>query len=191
MLGWQQYDGVVARAPLIEQLKRDALRTDGPFTLRSGAVSSWYIDARQTTFDGEGAWHVGRAVLEILDPEVEAVGGMTIGADPMAMATAMAAASEGRALQAFSIRKNAKDHGTGGRLVGPVAAGTRVAILEDTSTTGGAAVEAARCALEEGLKVVQAIALIDRSDGAAAANFSRLGIPHVALVTPTDLGVDE
>ena len=185
-----QYDGVVARDDLLAHLKKHSLQTDGPFTLRSGAVSSWYLDARQTTFDGEGAWLVGRAVLEVLDPEVEAVGGMTMGADPIAMATAMVATSEGRPLQAFSIRKTSKDHGIGGRLVGPVATGTRVAILEDTTTTGSAAVEAAEQAADEGLRVVQAVALVDRSSGMAAINFGVLGVPHVAVVTPADLGVE-
>ncbi|MFV1960271.1 MAG: orotate phosphoribosyltransferase [Acidimicrobiia bacterium] len=180
----------MTRDALIEHLKTHALRTDGPFTLRSGAVSSWYLDARQTTFDGHGAWVVGRAVYEVLAPEVEAVGGMTMGADPIAIATAMVAADDGRPLKAFSIRKTAKDHGTGGRLVGPIGTGSKVAILEDTTTTGGAALEAAEYALEEGLEIVQAIALVDRSGGLAASNFAVLGIQHVALATSFDLGVD-
>jgi len=181
----------VTKAALIDHLKQHALRTDGPFTLRSGAVSSWYVDARQTTFDGVGARLVGEAVVAVLSPEVEAVGGMTMGADPMAIAAAMVATDSGRDLQAFSIRKEEKDHGTGGRLVGAVTAGTKVAILEDTTTTGGAAVEAAKVAIGEGLDVVQAIALIDRSAGAAAANFEAIGVPHVALTTTADLGVSE
>lgn len=94
-------------------------------------------------------------------------------------------------MRAFSIRKIDKDHGTGGRLVGPVSAGVKVAILEDTTTTGGAAVEATGCAREEGLEVVQAIALVDRSNGAAADRFEELGIPYLALVHPVDLGVGE
>ena len=176
------------RDALIAHLKNHALRTDGPFTLRSGAVSDWYLDARQTTFHGQGAWEVGRAVLDALE-EVEAVGGMTMGADPIAVATVMVAADSGRPLVAFSIRKAEKVHGTGGRLVGPVEAGMRVAILEDTTTTGSAAVEAAGYAMEQGLVVVQAIALVDRSAGAARRNFAELDIPHVGIVTPVDLGV--
>lgn len=186
-----QYDGAVSRDSLIAHLKAHALRTDGPFTLRSGAVSSWYLDARQTTFDGEGAWLVGSAVLEILDPSVEAVGGMTMGADPIAIAVAMAAARQGRSLKAFSIRKTEKDHGTGGRLVGPMTPGMKVAILEDTTTTGGAAAEATEYALEVGLDVLQAIALVDRSSGKAGKRFADMGIPHRSLVTPQDLGVEE
>jgi orotate phosphoribosyltransferase len=179
----------VAREALIDHLTANALRTDGPFTLRSGAVSDWYIDARQTTFDGTGANHVGAAVLSVLNPEVEAVGGMTMGADPIAVATAIVAAREGRYLKAFSIRKEEKDHGVGGRLVGPIDISMRLAVLEDTTTTGGAAVEAARYLLDRGFQVVQAIALVDRSGGRASANFGEIGIEHVALITPEDLGV--
>jgi orotate phosphoribosyltransferase len=179
----------VSRQLLIEHLATNALRTDGPFTLRSGAVSDWYVDARQTTFDGDGARRVGDAVLSVLDPSVRAVGGMTMGADPIAIATAIAASEAGKDLKAFSIRKQAKDHGTGGRLVGPVDESMPVAILEDTTTTGGAAVEAARYLLDEGFDIVQAIALVDRSGGKARANFEALGIPHIALVTPADLKV--
>lgn len=179
----------VSLGPLISHLKSNAIRTDGPFTLRSGEVSSWYIDARQTTFDGLGANLVGQAFLEVVDDEVEAVGGMTMGADPIAIATAMVAARQGRSLKAFSIRKEAKDHGVGGRLVGPVSRGAKVAIIEDTTTTGGAAIEAAEAAIEAGLDIVQAVTFVDRSEGAALERFNGLGIPYVALITPEVLGV--
>ncbi|HZD21866.1 MAG TPA: orotate phosphoribosyltransferase [Acidimicrobiia bacterium] len=179
----------MAKDALINHLVAHALRTDGPFTLRSGAISEWYIDARQTTFDGTGARLVGEAVLAILDPGVAAVGGMTMGADPIAISTAMVAADQGRDLKAFSIRKQPKEHGTGGRLVGPIDTTMPLAVLEDTTTTGGAAVEAAQYLLDEGFTVTQAIAVIDRSDGKARANFADLGIPHRALIVPADLGV--
>ncbi len=179
----------VSHTALVEHLRTHALRTDGPFTLRSGQTAAWYVDARQTTFDGSGAWLVGQAVLDVLDPEVEAVGGMTMGADPIAIATAMVASKAGRDLKAFSIRKTEKDHGTGGRLVGPVFAGMKVAILEDTTTSGSAAGEATDVAVEAGLIVVQAIAVIDRSAGLAGSKFAERGIKQVGLVTPTDLGV--
>ncbi|MGD2061318.1 MAG: orotate phosphoribosyltransferase [Acidimicrobiia bacterium] len=179
----------MARDALVRHLTSNALRTDGPFTLRSGAISDWYLDARQTTFDGEGARLVGEAVLSVLEPAVKAVGGMTMGADPIAVATAMCAAERGRDVKAFSIRKEAKDHGIGGRLVGPVDPSMPVAVLEDTTTTGSAAVEAARYLIGEGFRVVQAIALVDRSQGKAGQNFARLGISHESLVLPSDLGV--
>ena len=153
-------------------------------------MSSWYLDGRQVTFDGEGAWHVGRAFAEILDPTVEAVGGMTMGADPIAVATAMVSSENGHPIQAFSIRKEVKDHGTGGRLVGPVGAGAKVALVEDATTTGSATKEAAGAALDAGLEVVQVIVMVDRSEGKAEENLSHLGVPFVALVTPDDLGVE-
>ena len=169
------------RAELVGHLIRHAVRTDGPFTLRSGELSDWYIDARQTTFDGAGAAIVGRAVLAVLHEQVTAVGGLTMGADPIALATAIIASAAGRPLRAFSVRKQAKDHGTGGRLVGPISAEDTVAVLEDTTTTGSAIVEA--------VEIAQAVSLVDRSDGRVAARMAELGIPYTALVTPRDLGV--
>lgn len=112
-----------------------------------------------------------------------------MGADPIAVATALAATDQGRTLDAFSIRKEAKDHGIEDRLVGPATTETPVAVLEDTTTTGSAAVEAAEYLLERGFEIVQAIALVDRSGGQARENFGRLGIEHLSLVTPSDLGV--
>jgi len=178
---------VSARLALIEHLRHHSLRTDGPFTLASGRVADWYMDARQTTFSGEGSRLVAEAVLEVVGPDTVAVGGMTMGADPIALATATW--SEGR-LNAFSIRKAAKDHGTGGRVVGPVGSGDAVTVLEDTTTTGGALVEAVEVALQAGLAVVQAISLFDRSGGTVAALMGERGIPYLALATPSDLGVE-
>jgi orotate phosphoribosyltransferase len=180
----------VAREALIAHLGEHSVRTDGPFTLRSGEVSSWYIDARQTTFDGTGAWVVGRAVLVEVPKDVDAVGGMTMGADPIAVATAIASAEAGGSIGSFSIRKEEKGHGTGGRLVGPVDAGSRVVVLEDTTTTGSALIEAIDVLLASGVNVVKAIALVDRSGEATRGRVEALGIPYVALVTPADLGVD-
>lgn len=172
-------------------LREHAVRTDGPFTLRSGATSGWYIDARQTTFDGVGAVLVGEAVTEVLDPEVTAVGGLTMGADPVAVAAAIASAAHGRPLRAFSVRKEAKDHGLGGRLVGPVGEDDIVAVLEDTTTTGSALFEAIGALADAGIRIAQVITLVDRSAGVAARNVEAIGIPYVALVTPADLGVTE
>jgi len=179
------------RRALIEHLRDHALRTDGPFELRSGAVASWYLDARQTTFDGGGALAVAGAVLEVLDERVHALGGMTMGADPIAVAVALMATQGGRPLRSFSIRKEAKSHGAGGRLVGPVIPGDVVAILEDTTTTGGALLEALEVAVTSGLQVVQAIALVDRSRGVVGERVGAAGFPYLALITPGDLGVEE
>jgi orotate phosphoribosyltransferase len=176
-----------ARSSLIDHLRTHALRTDGPFTLASGAVASWYLDGRQTTFDGEGARRVATAILEVLDERVSAVGGMTMGADPIAVATAVCA---DRPLTAFSIRKAAKDHGTGGRLVGPITSEDRVCVVEDTMTTGGSTVAAIEVLRDADIEVVQVITLVDRSNGAASAAMAALGLELTALVTPDDLGVD-
>ena len=178
-----------ARSELRDHLAANAVRTDGPFVLRSGAVADWYIDARRTTFDGLGARLVGKAVLEVLDPTIVAVGGLTMGADPIAVATAIAGATTGHPLRSFSIRKETKAHGTGGRLVGPVGAGEAVCLLEDTSTTGDAVFEAHTAALAEGLDVRQAVCLVDRSDGVVAERMATAGIPYLSLFGPEDLGV--
>ena len=175
---------------LTSHLMTHAIRTDGPFTLRSGAVSSWYLDARQTTFSGEGAMLVGRVMLDHIDPAAEAVGGLTMGADPVGLATAIAAAELGRDLKAFSIRKEAKGHGTGGRLVGPVGPGSKVAVVEDTTSTGSAMVEAIKAARDAGLEIVHAVALIDRSAGAAAALLADVGVRYSSVLKPVDLGVE-
>ena len=176
-----------APAALAEHLHANAIRTDGPFTLRSGAVSDWYMDARQTTFNGEGALLVGAAVFEHLD-DVVAIGGLTMGADPVALGTAMYATQHGRALSAFSIRKEAKGHGTGGRLVGPVGPGDRVAMVEDTTTTGGAFFEAMEVALAEGLDIVQAIVLVDRSRERVSDLMRERGVKYSIVLRPEDLG---
>ena len=162
------------------------MRTDGPFLLASGAESDWYLDGRQTTFDGGGARLVAAAVNSALREEVTAVGGMTMGADPIAVATAVQSA---RPLRAFSVRKEPKGHGTGGRVVGPVGPSDRVAVVEDTTTTGGSMADAVEVLQGEGITVVQAITVVDRSDGAAAHRLAGLGVPLEALVELQDLGI--
>jgi len=117
---------------------------------------------------------------------VTAVGGMTMGADPIAVATAVCAS---RPLKAFSIRKEAKDHGIGGRIVGALLAADVVAVVEDTVTTGGAMAEAVAVLREAGIQVAQAIVLVDRSGGKAAARLADVGVPLTSILLPSDLGV--
>jgi orotate phosphoribosyltransferase len=174
-----------APAGLVDHLRRHALRTDGPFTLRSGETSAWYLDARQTTFDGTGARLVGAAVVAALPPGTTAVGGLTMGADPVAVAAAMTAPP----LKAFSIRTAPKDHGVGGRIVGPVAPGDRVVVVEDTTSTGAAMVEAVTVLTGAGIDVVGAVAVLDRSGGAAAQRLAEHGVTLTVVLTPTDLGI--
>ena len=176
---------------VVRHLLAHSVRTDGPFVLRSGASSSWYIDARQTTFAGSGAELVGRAVLAVIPDDVSAVGGMTLGADPIAVATAIAGVAAGRDLDAFSVRKTAKDHGTGGRIVGPIAQGDVVTVVEDTTTTGSALAETIDALRAEDIVVRNAVALVDRSGGVAAERMRSLGVPYLAIVEPADLGVED
>ena len=174
------------REGIIDHLKRYALSTDGPFQLSSGGTSDWYLDGRQTTFSGEGGRLVGRCVGRMMDQGATAIGGLTMGADPVAVSVALLA---NRPLKAFSIRKQTKTHGTGGRLVGPVGRGDKVVVVDDTTTTGASLVEAVEVLRGEGIEVVQAIVVVDRSHGAAAAGVEAVGVPFAAVVGPEDLGL--
>ena len=176
------------KSALIDHLKRHALRTDGPFLLASGGTSAWYLDGRQTTYDGVGGRLVGGCVWHLMVSEATAVGGLTMGADPVAVAAALVA---DRPVKAFSVRKVVKTHGAGGRLVGPVTSADKAVVVDDTTTTGASLVEATHALRAEGIDVVQAIVVVDRSAGAAAAHMDALGVPYAAVVVPADLGVGE
>ncbi len=162
----------------------------GDFTLASGQKSGYYIDGRQVTLDGEGAYCLARCLLELLkDEDVEAVGGMAIGADPISGATSAVAASMGRKLDAFMVRKEPKDHGTGQQVEGPLAQGARVAMLEDTVTTGGSTLRAiAAVERERNAQVVIVLAMVDRQQDAAQA-FEDAGYRFKPIFTVEELGV--
>jgi orotate phosphoribosyltransferase len=179
------------RARLIALLKRDALRT-GMFTLASGRTSHYYVDGRKVTLSAEGAAVIGAGVLELLEkwPEVTAVGGLTMGADPIVGATLAVAGARGRTeLRGFLVRKEAKSHGTGQLVEGPVSAGETVAILDDVATTGGSSLQAVAAAEALGCKVACVIVVLDRLEGAAAA-FEARGIDFQALISIRDLDVE-
>ena len=179
------------RGRLIELLKRDALRT-GSFTLASGRTSHDYVDGRKVTLSAEGAALIGAGVIQLLAdlPEVTAVGGLTMGADPIVGATLAVAGAGGRpGLRGFLVRKEAKAHGTGQRVEGPVEAGETVVIVDDVATTGGSSLQAVAAAEAMGCKVARVIAVLDRLEGAAAA-FAAKGLDFRALVTIRDLGVE-
>ena len=162
----------------------------GDFTLASGRKSSYYIDCRPVTLDGEGAYLLARCLLEVLeDEDVEAVGGMAIGADPISAATAVIAASMGRKLDAFIVRKEPKDHGTGRQVEGPLSQGAHVAMVEDTVTTGGSTLRAIEALQREcDAEVVIILVMVDRLEGAREA-FEEAGFRFVSLFTVEDLGV--
>lgn len=178
------------KAKLVALLQRDALRV-GQFTLASGRSSHYYVDGRKVTLSAEGAATIAAGVLDLLaqHPEVQAVGGLTMGADPIVGATLALAGLQGRPLQGFLVRKEAKGHGTGQLVEGPVTAGMTVAIVDDVATTGGSSLKAVDAAEALGCKVACVIAVLDRLEGADAA-FAARGLNFQALVTIQDLGVE-
>lgn len=178
------------RGRLVALLRRDALRT-GQFTLASGRASHYYVDGRKVTLSAEGAAEVAEGVLDVLagKPEVEAVGGLTLGADPIVGATLALAGRRGRPLKGFLVRKEAKGHGTGQLVEGPVGRGMTVAIVDDVATTGGSSLKAVDAAEAAGCRVACVIAMLDRLEGAAAA-FEARGLDFYALATVRDLGVE-
>jgi orotate phosphoribosyltransferase len=179
------------RDRLIALLRRDALRL-GTFTLASGRTSHYYVDGRRVTLSSEGAALVGAAVLEALaeHADVQAVGGLTIGADPIVGATIALSGAAGRAqLKGFLVRKEAKRHGTGNRIEGPVEPGSTVAIVDDVATTGGSSLEAVDALHAIGCRVAVVIVVLDRLEGAAEA-FGARGLVFRPLLTIRDLGVE-
>jgi orotate phosphoribosyltransferase len=179
------------RSRLVEVLRRDALRT-GTFTLASGRTSHYYVDGRKVTLSAEGAALVGAGVLAALDewPGVVAVGGLTMGADPIVGATLAVAGLHGRSdLRGFLVRKEAKGHGTGQLVEGPLEPGATVVIVEDVTTTGASALRAAIAVEAMGCTVAGVVAMLDRLEGAAEA-FAEKAIAFRALATIQDLGVE-
>jgi orotate phosphoribosyltransferase len=179
------------RQRLIELLQRDSLRR-GTFTLASGRTSHYYVDGRKVTLSAAGAASISAGVLERLAdrPEVQAVGGLAMGADPIVGATLALAGLAGRTdLRGFLVRKEAKTHGTGRRVEGPLEPGATVAIVDDVATTGGSSLQAVDAVEAMGCKVAVVIVVLDRLEGAAAA-FAGRGLPFEALLTIRDLGVE-
>ena len=171
---------------LRRHLLQHAVRT-GDFVLKSGRRSGWFIDAKQTACRPDGLLLVAEAVLDVVPDEATAIGGLTMGADPVAFAAAAVGASQGRLLKAFSVRKEAKGHGAGGRVAGALAPGDRVVITEDTVTRGESPLEAARVVRELGAEPVLIVALVDRG-GTCKAMARAEGIAFRAVVTAPDLG---
>lgn len=154
------------RDALLDQIKNKAV-VHGKVTLSSGKEADYYVDLRRVTLDGRAAPLVGRVLLDLTrDWEYDAVGGLTMGADPVALAMLHAAAAEGRELDAFVVRKEGKAHGLQRRIEGPDVAGRRVLAVEDTSTTGGSVLTAVEALREAGAEVVGVVVIVDRATGA-------------------------
>jgi orotate phosphoribosyltransferase len=161
----------------------------GNFTLKSGQSSSWFLDTKQTACRPEGIVLVAQAALEILPIEVTAIGGLTMGADPVAFGIAAVAATRGRMLRSFSVRKEAKDHGITGRLAGALLPGDRVAIVEDTVTRGTSLFEAVEVVRSFGAEPIFITVIVDRG-GTCAQMAKDAGIAYVPLLSAPDLGYD-
>ena len=150
------------RAELLQQIKDKAV-VHGKVTLSSGLEADYYVDLRRVTLDGEAAPLVGQVLLDLTeDLEFDAVGGLTMGADPVAAAMLHAAAARGRRLDAFVVRKAAKAHGMQRRVEGPEIRGRRVVVVVDTPTTGGSPLTAAAAVRDAGAEVVTAAAIAAR-----------------------------
>jgi orotate phosphoribosyltransferase len=161
----------------------------GNFTLKSGQSSSWFLDTKQTACRPEGIVLIAQAALEILPIEVNAIGGLTMGADPVAFGIAAVAATRGRMLRSFSVRKEAKDHGITGRLAGALLPGDRVAIVEDTVTRGTSLFEAVEVVRSFGAEPIFITVIVDR--GGTCAQMARdAGIEYLPLLSAPDLGYD-
>ena len=157
----------------------------GHFTLASGKQSDFYIDARLTTMSPEGLSIIGSLALSTLREsgwKVDAIGGLTLGADPISYAISYASAASGHPLRAFTVRKEPKAHGTGKLLEGPIREGDRVAVIEDVITTGGSALRAIEAVRSAKASVVGVLALVDREEGGRQA-IEKAGVSVISLVT--------
>jgi orotate phosphoribosyltransferase len=173
-------------AELVDHLLKHSIRT-GDFVLKSGKPTTWFIDAKQTTCRPDGMLLVADALLAALPADITAIGGLTMGADAVAFGVAAIAATRGRELRSFSVRKEVKDHGGGGRIAGALEPGDRVAITEDAVTRGVSMLEAADVVREAGAEPVLLIPVVDRG-GTCAALAAEAGLAYHPLVEAPQLG---
>jgi orotate phosphoribosyltransferase len=171
---------------LREHLLLHAVRR-GDFVLKSGRRTSWFIDAKQTVCRPEAMLLVAEAVIDLVPGTATAIGGLTMGADPVAFVTAAAAAARGRPLKAFSVRKQEKDHGAGGRIAGALEPGDRVVVTEDVVTRGTSLLEAAAAVRAAGAEPILLVAVVDRG-GTVTEMAAAAGLPFRGVLTAPDLG---
>ncbi|MCL4154298.1 UNVERIFIED_CONTAM: hypothetical protein GTU68_019076 [Idotea baltica] len=172
---------------LKELFKERALKF-GDFTLASGKKAKYYLDGKQITLHSRGLQLVSDGLLELLDDDVDAVGGMSIGADPIAAGVLCAAAVQGKELLGYLVRKESKGHGTNKFVEGPIQPGMKVAIVEDVVTTGGSSILAVERVQDFGCEVTQVLTIIDRMEGGAKA-FADKGLKFQSLLTIEDFGI--
>ena len=178
---------VTDREALLQQIKDKAV-VHGRVVLSSGKEADYYVDLRRVTLDGVASPLVGSVLLDLTDDlEFDAVGGLTLGADPVAAAMLHAAAARGRRLDAFVVRKAEKQHGLQRRIEGPDVTGRRVLAVEDTSTTGGSVMTAVDALRDAGAEVVAVVVIVDRG---ARKVVEEAGLSYLAAYNPADLGLD-
>jgi orotate phosphoribosyltransferase len=177
-----------ARAALRDHVLAHSLRT-GDFTLKSGAKSRWFLDTKQTACRPDGLLLMADVALSFIPRDADSIGGLTMGADPVAFGLAAVAATRGIDLRSFSVRKEAKDHGVKGRIAGALQEGDRVVITEDTVTRGTSLMEAAEVVREFGAVPVLITVIVDRG-GTCAAMAEAAGIPFIPMLTAPDLGFE-
>ena len=178
----------VDREALRRHVLEYSLKT-GNFTLKSGRTSSWFLDTKQTACRPDGIVLVADVALRLIPDEVTAIGGLTMGADPVAFGIAAIAAQRGRRLRSFSVRKEAKDHGVTGRIAGALQPGDKVAIVEDTVTRGTSIFEAVEAVKAFGARPVFITVIVDR--GGTCADMARdAGIDYEPMLTAPQLGYD-
>jgi orotate phosphoribosyltransferase len=176
------------REHLLQLIKAKAI-VHGKVILSSGREADYYVDLRRITLDGEAAPLVGQVMNELTKGlDFDAVGGLTLGADPVATAMLHASAAAGCRLDAFVVRKSGKAHGLQQRIEGPSIRGRRVLIVEDTTTTGASPMDAVAAAREEGAEVVAVATIADRATG-AKEKLEALGLTYVTAYSLADLGL--
>jgi orotate phosphoribosyltransferase len=184
-------DSPNSKARLVELIKTLAV-VHGKVTLSSGLEADYYVDLRRATLHHEAAPLIGKVMLDLLDnagiKDFDSVGGLTMGADPVATAILHQASAQGRNIDAFVVRKAPKDHGMGRQVEGPDVAGKKVIVLEDTSTTGGSPLTAARALEKAGATVVAVATVVDRATGAKEA-IESAGYRYLYAVSLEDLGL--
>ena len=182
----EELGGTVSR--LLELALEKGALTYGEFTLSSGKKSGYYFDGRLLSLDPEGSYLIGQALVPVLTAAgAAAVGGPTLGADPIVASVAMASYMAGGSISGFIVRKEAKEHGTGQLIEGPLTRGAKVAIVDDACTTGGSLFQAINAAEDVGCEVVKVMALLDRCEG-GGEELRRRGYEFSALMVATPEG---
>ena len=175
-----------ARAALRDHVLRYSVK-HGDFVLKSGATSTWFLDTKQTACRPEGMLLMADVALGLIPAEANAIGGLTVGADPVAYGVAAIGATRGRDLRSFTVRKEAKGHGMKGRVAGALEPGDRVVITEDTVTRGTSIIEAVEAVREFGAIPVLITVIVDRG-GTCGAMAEAAGVPFMPMLTAPDLG---